>query len=641
MLAKELCCAWTILLKCTVLGGSADISSLDFELTDLCMIEMCAGINPDNFCSDYSDILDSLAGDTSQNVLQEEQALENSCGLDVPALSNAVNTVGGNEDSSVSVSVSLPGTCTSSNSNTNSSPDSSVSSVQVQSSAGSAKRACDTAEKKNRKQKARKRQKTNTTTSTAAEANTALMNETKACMAVEKFNRCFRENTMVWIRLPPDMVGFAEDLAQRGLTSAHSSKIVELCMASKQWLGHDVFWRMLMFFVDTMSLELTDLNQLEDKKTVVLRNRTSKKPLSKCTAQYIRYSIAKFRGTERMEIQCSLNVLEGRGTADVLGVLKWLLFHVKIEYVGIICDLTEAGMPSKMIGRQIEDLIKEWKGNSVHIDTLTLCFKPAQGAAAARILKQCPSISVLKIRFIAAGLCQADNINQALKALLLHCPALEQLSVFGLDISIIHIQIVVSMFPQLALLEIESFVSDEDLWVQRKEMLPTFLGLKTLKISNIHRCSDIALEIFVGLFPSLKSVQISVSDVVSPLIDVLSKLRYLRSLEIINGTLSTETAEYLLDKLPALEYLSVGVKDLDNKLAHALSKCTGMHTLKLKGNYIPGFLASLLQPSPLMNTLKVLSLFRHSSHSYKRGKLSANDKHSKKVAMKTLDLQLR
>ncbi|KAI5192489.1 hypothetical protein NECID01_1956 [Nematocida sp. AWRm77] len=626
---------------CAVLVCGSSFESLDFELTDI-----CADINLDVldvFYSDHSDILDSLLRDDVQNddssawqsVLQEEQALESPCALDPPGPSNAVNTVGGNEDSSASASayLSLPNTNTSSNSN--SSTGSSIFSVQVQPLVGSAKRACDRVEKEDQEQKMAKVQKTKTT-ATATEANTALMDEAEVCMAVEKFNRFFGDDTNISGYMPQGMLRFAEDLTQRGLASTHFSKIVELCTASEQWLGHDVFWRMLMFFVDTMPLEVATSNRLEDKKTVVLRNRTSKNPLSECARQHISNTIAKCRGAERIEIQSSLSFLESRGAADVPTILKWLLHHVKIECVGISCDLTEAGMSSAVLGRQVEALSKEWRGNSVHIDSLALYFRVAQYMTAAEILKESLWVTVLKMHFIDAILCQDDTRNQALKALLVHCPTLEQLSVFGPNIGIDHIQTIAAMLPQLVLLEVEFLTLNKLELSQKnvKEAIPVFPGLKILKLVQTYNYSDAGMEKFMRLFSSLENVQISAIDVASPLIDVLSTMRLLRSLEIVNGSLPIETTEYLLEKLPSLECLSVGVKDLDCKLAHALSKCTRMHTLKLRGKYTPGFLASLLQPSPLMSTLKVLSVCRNAGPSYRKSNFSAEDKHSKKTAMK-------
>ncbi|KAI5189770.1 hypothetical protein NECID01_0676 [Nematocida sp. AWRm77] len=636
-MVKAIYYAWMILLKCTVLVHSTDFDSLDFEVTDELEM-MYADINPDNFYSDYFGILDSLSRDDWQNdarsaqqsVLQEEHALESSCALDVPALSNAVNTMAIDEGSfssdSVSASLSLPGTSTAS----------AISSVQVQSPAGSAKRACDTAEKKDREQGTRKKQKTNTTaTSTATVANSALMDETEVCMAIEEFGRYFGKDAKVSGYMPRGMPEFAEYLAQRGLASVHSREIVELCTASKQWLGRHVFWRMLMLFVDTLSLELTDLNQLEDKKTVVLRDRTSKQPLSEYRKKYIYYVIAKFRAAERMEMQCSLNVLEDRGTAGVLGVLRWLLHHVKIECVGITCDLTEAGMTSEVLGRQVEALTQEWRGSKVHIDSLSLHFNFAQYKDASVVVKEYPWITVLKMHFIGASRHSVDTRKQALEALLLHCPALEQLGVFGVRVSVEHIRAIAAMLPQLVLLEV-SFLSLKKLVLGQKEeeeSMQVFPGLKTLKLVKIYNYSDAGIVALVCLFPSLQSMQIPSRYVTTPLIDALSNLHLLRSLKTVNSLLSIETAVYLLEKLPTLECLSIGVKELDRTLAHGLSKHAGIHTLNLRGNYTPDFLSSLVQPSPLMSTLKVLCLWRNSGTSY-RSNFSTKDISSKDTAMK-------
>ncbi|KAI5189934.1 hypothetical protein NECID01_0729 [Nematocida sp. AWRm77] len=604
---------------------SADFSSLDFELTDELEM-MCAYINPDNFYSDYSDILDFLPRDNVQKVLQEEQALKNSCALEVPEPSNTVNSVVVNNSSSVPASLSLPST----------SPASGTSSAQVQSPAGSSKRACDTAEKEDREEKARKRQKTETTTLMAAEANSALMNEAEVYMAVEKFRRYFGEHTKFVSCMQQGALELAKDLAQRGLISTYSRKIMELCTASEKWLGHNVFWKMLMFFVDMISLEVVELNQLENKKTVVLRNRTNKKPLSECTDRNICRTVVKCRGTEQMEMQCSLNVLEDRGTTDMLGVLRWLLYHVKIECVGITCDLTEEGMSSVVFGRQVGTLTKEWRGSRVRIDSLALHFRLAQYKEAAVVVKECPRILMLKIHFINDSMYRVGDRKQALEALLLHYPALEQLSVSGLCISIEHIQTIAAMLPQLELLEVE-FLNLErpelDL-KKEKKLMPVLPNLKTLKLPSIYKYLDALIKNLAYIFPNLKFVQISAMYVMPFLINALSKLPHLQSLEIINGLLLIEIVEYLLEKLPSLKCLSVGVYKLDNKLAHTLSKYTSMHTLNLRGQYTPGFLASLLQPSPLMCTLKVLCIWRNSGSCYTKGTLSAEDLSSKKAAMK-------
>ncbi|KAI5191873.1 hypothetical protein NECID01_1678 [Nematocida sp. AWRm77] len=637
-MVKAVYCSWIILLKCTVLVHSTGIESLDFEL--ISEVDMtCADINPDNFYSDYSGTPISLpranlqndASSSQQSVLQEEQALNSSCSLDVPALSNAVNTVDANEGFSAFSSASLPLPSTSTG--TGAGTASSISSVQVQSSAISGKRACGTTKK------ARKRQKTNTTTSTAAEANTALMDETEVCIAIEEFNQYFGKDIKVLCYISQDTNKFAEDLAQRGLASVHSREIMNQCMAPEKWLGHSVFWRMLVVFMDAMSLELAASNRLEDKKTIILRNRKIRgKPLSECTREHIRYVIAKYQGTERMEMQCSLGILEDRGTANVLFVLRWLLYHVNIQCIGISCDLTEAGMTSKVLGRQIAPLTKEWRGSRVRIDSLALRFSLAQYKDAAVILKECPWVTVLKMHFIIdADSRETGVINQVLKGLLLHCPALEQLSIVGVRVSVGHIRTIAALHPQLVLLEVEllSLKKLELGQKNEKESMLVFPGLKTLKILSLYNYySYTAIEKFMRLFSSLKNVQIPSRYVTTPLIDTLSSMRLLRSLETVNGLLSTETVEYLLEKLPTLECLSVGVKELGNKLAHVLSKCTGMHSLNLRGRYTPGFLASLLQPSPLMNTLKLLNVWKNSGASYRRGKFSAEDLSSKEAAMK-------
>ncbi|KAI5193068.1 hypothetical protein NECID01_2171 [Nematocida sp. AWRm77] len=497
------------------------------------------------------------------------------------------------------------------------------------------KRTHEEAEKKDREQRVHKRQKTKTTTT----ANSTLMDETEVCLAVEEFGRCFGDGAKIISHMSLHMMEFSKDLALRGLTSVHSREIVELCMASEQWLGHNVFWKMLMLFMDMLSLEIVELNRLEDKKTIVLKDRkTSSKPLSECTNRHIWRSIAKCRDAERMEIECNLNVLEDRGTANVLSVLRWLLYHVNIECVGITCDLTEPNINSAMLGRQVAALTKEWRGCSVRIDSLALHFRHAHYKDAAVVVKEYPWVTVLKIYFICgASRCQDDDSIRVLKALLLHCPALEQLSVFGFHIGIGHMRTIASIRPQLMLLEVECLTLEKLTLDQKEEeeAMPVFSGLTTLKLLNLYtHYSDAVIEKFVGLFPILKNVQISAKNVTTSLIDALSKLRLLRSLEIFNGSLGIETAECLLDKLPVLECLSVGVKELDNKLAQVLSKYAGMHTLKVRGKYTAGFLASLLQPSPLMRTLKALYVCKNSGPCCRKDSLSIEDTHSKKDAMK-------
>ncbi|KAI5192484.1 hypothetical protein NECID01_1951 [Nematocida sp. AWRm77] len=505
-------------------------------------------------------------------------------------------------------------------------------------SSSDAKRIHEEVEKEDGEQKVSKKQNTNTnTTATATETNTALMDETEVCMAIEEFGRYFGKDTKVNVRLAPDMLEFANDLAQRGLTSAHSREIVELCIASEKWRGHNVFWRMLLFFVDTMSLEIATSSRLEDKKTVVLRNRKIReKPLSECTDIHIWRTIAKFRGAERMEMQCSLGILEGRDTADVLGVFRWLLHHVKIECVGITCDLTEVGMNRVVIGRQVEALSKERRGSRLRIDTLALHFNFAQYMAAAEIVKECPWVTVLKMHFIGNDPSQDDDGIRVLEALLLHCPALEQLCVFEVSIGVEHIRTIAAMLPHLVLLELELLSLGTLVLGQKEEeeAIPVLPGLKTLKLPNMYNYYSCAgIEKLVELFPNLEDVQIPSRYVTTPLISALSKLSLLRSLETVNGFLPIETIEYLLEKISSLECLSVGVNKLDNNLAQVLSKCTGMHTLNLRGIYISGFLASLLQPSPLMNTLKVLSVWKNSGTSYRRSNFSAEDLSSKDTAM--------
>ncbi|KAI5192492.1 hypothetical protein NECID01_1959 [Nematocida sp. AWRm77] len=619
--------AWIVILSCAALVRSSDISSLDFELISDVEI-MCEGIDLDDL--DYSAVFDSLdmkslpndSSGAQQSELQEEQALESSFTLEAPVLSNTMTSMKAKE----SASVPLP--------SPNTSASFAISSVEEYSTTRSSKRIRDRVEKEDGEQKMAKVQKT-MTTAMATETNTALMDKTEVHTAVKKFSRRFGNDAKVWFRLSPDMLGFAEDLGLRGLTSIHSRKIMELCTASKQWWGHSVFWRMLMFFMDTLFLELVDLNRLEDKKTVVLKDKKKDyKPLSEYTANHIRHVIAKCRGAKRLEMHCSLNVLVSRGTEDVLDVLRWLLYHVNIRCVGVTCDLREAGMSSAVLGRHVKALTKERRGRRVRIDTLALHFNFAQYKDAAVIVKECSWVTVLKIHFITVDTQQKDNIGHVLGNLLSKCLRLEQLSVFRVCVDIGHIHTIMNILPKLVLLEIGSFVSNKKVCLQKKKKpLSAFSCLRTLKISAIHNY-DAGIKKFVYLFPNLEDVQISATDVTTSLIDTLSKLPHLWSLEIINGSLEIETAEYLLERLPALECLSVGVKDLDKKLAHALSKCTGMHTLKLRGNYSTGFFASLLQPSPLMNTLRVLCVCRNFGSSYRRDKFSAEDLSSKKAAMK-------
>ncbi|KAI5190867.1 hypothetical protein NECID01_1162 [Nematocida sp. AWRm77] len=605
----------------------ADVGSVDVELTDI-----CADVNLDIFYSDYSDILNSLYRHPPSNLLQENQTPADSCALEAPVLSNTLDSVGINEGSSFSFSLSSPSTSTS----TITSVCSAISSAQGCSTAKNAKRVFDRTEKKVRAQNMAKKQKKKTT---AAEANSGLMDGPKVCQAVQRFKIYFGERARIWTFLPMHIEEFVRDLAQRGLTSSYSKKIMKLCMASEPWVGHKVFWRMLAFFMDTLSLEVAGLNQLEDKKTAVIRDRIRDKPLSEYSRQHICKAIAKFQEAERMEIECSLSILEGIGTTDVLAILRWLLYHVNIQCAGIACDLREVAMNSKVFGRQVAALTNAWRGNRLCIDSLTLYFTLAEYNDAAGIVKECSSIPVLKMHFIAADLCQVNDGKKALEALLLHCPALKQLSIFGLVIGIDSMQIITTMLPQLVLLEVE-FLSlifglvlsqKEERESGRKNIAPEFLSLSTLKILKLYNFSGISAKQIVDLFPNLKCMQIPAKCIGISVIDALSSLRFLRSLELINGLLPVETAEYMLDKLPTLECLSVGVKDLDNSLAHALSKCAGMHTLNLRGIYTTGFLASLLQPSPLMCTLKVLCVYRYSRCVLDT--LSPRDTYSKESAM--------
>ncbi|KAI5189606.1 hypothetical protein NECID01_0629, partial [Nematocida sp. AWRm77] len=543
MIARVLYYLWIILLGCVVLVYGSDFDSLGFELTDI-----CADINLDNFYCDYSDLLDSLDGGSLLSALQAKKTLGCSSALDTPGPSNAMNAVDVNEGSSASapVSLSLPGTSPSTSPGPSTGADagsaSFISSVHAQSPASSAKRACDTTKKKEGKQRARKRQKT---TTTVAETNTALMDGEEARMAIENFNRRFGKHKKVMCRTPTGMPEFSKDLAQRGLTSVCSREIVEQCTASEHWLGHNMFWRMLMFFVDTLSLEIADSNRLEGKKTVVLRDRKlHKKPLSECSYKSMWNVISRYRDAERMEIQCSLNFLEGRSTVDVLCVLRWLLYHVKIEYVGIACDFTEPQITSEVLIRQIADLIKERRGSRVRIDSLALHFTLAQYMAAAGIVKKCPWITVLKIHFIDDDLYGDDDIEKALESLLPHCPALDQLSVFGIRIGIDHIQIITEILPQLVVLEVELLnlsmltFGQKEKKKSNREAVPTeFPNISTLKVSDLYNYSGPGIKKFMGLFPNLKSIQILASFVTIPMIDALSRLRLLRSLEILNGTL--------------------------------------------------------------------------------------------------------
>ncbi|KAI5190908.1 hypothetical protein NECID01_1203 [Nematocida sp. AWRm77] len=420
-------CAWLILLKGTVLAHSTDIETLDFELTDELEI-MCADVNPGSFYSDYSGILESPPRDNQKNMLQENQTPGDSYSVNLSGPSCTVNSVVANDVSSTSLSLSLPSTSTST------STDSTISSVQVQSSADSIKRACDQTETHNgEKTKTRKIQKAMTMN---AEANTALMDETEACLTIEEFGRYFRDGTKYSGYMSRDMLGFAEDLAQRGLTSAHSRKIVDLCTASEQWLGHSVFWRMLLFFVDTLSLELTDLNQLEGKKTIALRDRICSKSLSECADRSIYNTIDKVQDAVRMEIQYNLGFLEDKGTEDAFSVLRWLLYHVNIRRVEIICDLTKQEIDLAIFRRQLTALTKEKRGNRVYIDSLALYFKLAQHMAAAEIIKHTTSITMLKIGFLPMNIHQIDSIDHILETLLSQHLELEKLCVSGVRLGI-------------------------------------------------------------------------------------------------------------------------------------------------------------------------------------------------------------
>ncbi|KAI5190632.1 hypothetical protein NECID01_1073 [Nematocida sp. AWRm77] len=609
---------------CPVLVCGTDVNNCAFE--PISYVEMMwAGINSDNFCSNYSAIPDFIARDTLPNEVQENPTLGDFGSLDTLAPSNAVNTVNANEN----FSLSLPGTSTGTGS--------SISSVQVQSTAGNAtKRINEETERTDGEQKTHKRQKKQTT---GSKANTSLIDEAEARLIIEDFNKQFGDAAKVIFHLSVYMAKFAKDLAQRALTSAHSSKIVEQCMASEKWRGHNVFWRILMFFLDTQSLEIVSLNQLENKTNIVLRNRKKdSKSLSEYSYGSINNIINDSRNAKRIEIKCSLSFLERRSTTDIYSVLRWLLYHVKIERVGITCDLTEAGMNSKIFGKQIAVLTKEWRESRVCIDSLTLRFAHAQHMTAAEIVKECPRIPVLKIHFISVDLCQSDAIQQTLKKVLLHCPALKHLSVFGVGIGIEHIHTIVKLLPQMVFLEVEFLFYYKKEWLQRKESPPVFPGLSALKLHTIHSCPS-SIENLVCLFPSLQRIQLASKNAKTHLIDALSNLPHLRSLGIINGFLPIETIECLLGKLSSLEYLSVGVKELDCKLAHALSKYAGMHTLMLRGSYIPGFLASLLQPSPLMSTLEFLDVCRYCIT--RKSRLTPEDKHSKTAAMKNFGCKIQ
>ncbi|KAI5189584.1 hypothetical protein NECID01_0607 [Nematocida sp. AWRm77] len=608
---------------------AADISGLDDE-----MIDICLDVNLDAFCFDYSNILDSPSGNSLLDMLQENQTPDDSYALEAPVLSNALDSVGINEGSSVSFSLSSPSTSASTIAST--STCSSIPSVQGCFSAGSAKRACDMEEKKDREQMVHKRQKTNTILS---EANTGRMDKKEVCLVIEEFNRYFMYGVNVWVYIPLNVTEFAKNIAQRGLTSAYSKEIIKQCTASKEWLGHKFFWRVLIFFLNTLSLDIVTSNQLEDKNTIILKDR---KIRSKLLLDYTRYhmcrSVSKCQGATKMEINCSLNILEDRSTADVFSVLRWLLYHVNIGHVSIVCDLTKTPISSNAFGRQIAALTKNWKGSRLCIDSLTLHFVLTQHMNASAIVKEFPSIPALKIYFRVSCHYQFGDVNQALKALLLNCPALEQLNIFGVYIGIGHIQMIVSILPKLVLLEVESLNLDMLQLCQRKkeererETVSTeFPSIRTLKLLNLSNYKNGNIERFVGFFPSLNFVKLPTKYVSASLINAFSRLPYLRSLKIIDGLLLTETAVFLIEKLPNLETLCLGVKKLDAPLLQAFSKCTTMHILQLRGHYNTGFLSSLVCSSPLMNTLKVLDVYRYSKSG--TTKLTPKDLSSKKTAM--------
>ncbi|KAI5188450.1 hypothetical protein NECID01_0081 [Nematocida sp. AWRm77] len=491
-----------------------------------------------------------------------------------------------------------------------------------------AKRAHEEEERTDGGKNVDKRQRVKTK---ALKVNASLMDKTEACLVIEEFNRYFEGNAKVVSCMQQGMLELANDLAQRGLSSLHSREIIENCTASEKWLGGYVFWKMLLLFVDALSLDLTISNRLEDKKTVVLRvRRIREKSLSKHTDRHIYKTISKCRDAERMEIECNLSFMEEKGAENVLAVLRWLLYHVKIECVGIACDLTEAGMNSEVFERQLATLTQEWKGSRVRIDSLALRFSLAQYKEAAEIVKEYSSIPVLKIHFIDVSLLQDDDINQALETLLLNCSGVEQLSVFGAIIDTTHIRTITAMLPQLVFLKVESLTSECQ--KEEEESMPVFSGLKTLKISTEYKFSGIDIKKLVCLFPNLQTIQMPAKYVSYSRLDALSKLSHFRSLETVNGLLLIETVEYLLETLPTLECLAVEVHKLNNNLAQVLSKYVGMHTLKLRGKYTSGFLASLLRPSPLMSTLRVLEIYRYSIDT--TNSFTLEDQRSRQEAMK-------
>ncbi|KAI5191491.1 hypothetical protein NECID01_1485 [Nematocida sp. AWRm77] len=436
---------------------------------------------------------------------------------------------------------------------------------------------------------------------------------------VEEFRIYFNENRPTpKTRLAPML--FLESLVDKTFQLPFVKDILEQCVASEEWIGDQIFWSMLAFFVDTLSLDIWVYGNEEHRNIVQLDCKYQKDiSVFQPPIRPTQTIVSRCLGTQNLEIVCDLELLTPKDTV----ILGWLLRHVGITFIWLETQVLPTDNPS-MVRQKLQNLTKTYGLSGAQIKKLDLGFHWKQYEDIWAILEAHSCLTTLMLSEFKMPH-RFQNIENLVYMLRL-CPRLEQLYIPKMCIYIDGICKVLGALPGVAKLEVGEmlFYAVQKTKEKRPSQIVAHPGVKELKIIQCKQYSADNLKELASLVPNLTYLNITTPRLNIDTAVQLADLPKLKDLIIGKGILDSNTVSYLAEALLHLNYLSICVERLDIAIAQALARSANMKVLILNGIYTPDFLTFIFQSS-LLNTLKKLTIFFSIENPQDAFSLSHND----------------
>ncbi|KAI5190491.1 hypothetical protein NECID01_0997 [Nematocida sp. AWRm77] len=435
-------------------------------------------------------------------------------------------------------------------------------------------------------------------------------------LLLNAFNRLFKEETLS-IGLNTNIIEYWHQTMRKSMHTPEFAKLSEKLLASKKWIGHNIFWRLLVEFLNKLSLELS-VENIQNNSTATKRREATIKLTSPNTdtshemsAGELETIVSNCKGVQKMKIECNLKHLSQDDAMSTLSVFRWLLHHVGIQYLSI-CHIVHTDLRLHQPISLLNHLTQDSLGNMLYVESLFLEVHNKNCESALQILKEYSYISELSIttgKYLETTTIDPNSLGEIFRL----CSNMETLLLPNMTLCIDTLRECLLGNIKLKHLEIYNLLleSKDQINYDRKTsfMSLPFLTVEYLKVAESCSYFESNMRTFVLSFPNLKSLDIVVKGITLIAIGQLSSLCNLTSLAVRNHSLINEHITQIVHCLPNLTCLFIYAFFLDESLARALFRASKLHTLNIQGNYIAGFLKYLFQ-QPLVHSLKSLNIYR-------------------------------